>query len=172
MILILILLDGMGIFWVVEQPGGSMMQNYGRFEWFIRNRVVYRHHIHMKDFGGESPKPTWLYSNMPWINQIDQHKPQHLVDRPRKALVNTWKNADGKSCCSGNSNTKSSQAYPIFFGEALASLCEDHLDDMVHSSKTAEANAKLSMESLSGVSIMDDDAWPDADLAPVLARLS
>eukprot|EP00969_Alexandrium_andersonii_P018290 800174-Alexandrium_andersonii.AAC.1 len=29
----------------------------------------------MQDYGAPSRKTTWLYSNMPWISELDKHKP-------------------------------------------------------------------------------------------------
>ena len=170
MILVLLLFDAMGIFWLVEQPKGSMMQNWGRFEWFIMNRVVHRHQIKMVDFGGESAKPTWLYSNMPWICELDLYKPTTLVHRQKKALASTWVDASGKNRCAGNSDTKASQAYPKEFGDAVCMLAESHRADLVIAANAAEDNAKQwkARRAFSpGKAYVDP--WADADLLPVVA---
>lgn len=167
MILILCLFDAMGVLWVVEQPAGSFMQFWPRFEWFIGSRVMYRHSLKMWDFGANSTKPTWLYSNMPWIRQLDDFRPV-LQERSTKKLVDSWQASDGKQKCQGNRNTKGSQAYPRGFGEAFEELMSDHVNDILLSSQGCQSRALLSAAPVP----KGDDHWCDANLLPVLARLS
>ena len=146
------------------------MQHWPRFEWFISHRVVYRHSIRMKDFGGESTKQTWLYSNKPWLNEIDNFKPASMVHRPKKALANTWVDGQGRTRCSGNDNTKASQAYPLQFGHAVCSLVEAHRVDMGIAANAAENIARTwQLHQAFSPGPAYTDPWADADLLPVVA---
>ena len=48
--------------WILEQPVNSFMQELPAFRYFMRNVATFRHSINMKDYGGKTLKPTWLYS--------------------------------------------------------------------------------------------------------------
>ena len=169
MMLLLLLLDCMGVLWVVEQPAGSLMQVHARFESLIETRCVYRHSLHMKDFGAASSKPTWLYSNKPWISDISALAPPLGSPHATHQLVDSWRDpGSGKLRCQGNSRTKSSQSYPEGFGIAFAELTSLHASDIYKSSRRAERRAK----SKSLPSVKCDDAWIDANLSPVLALLA
>ena len=171
MILILVMFDSMGIFWIVEQPRGSMMQHWSRFEWFINTRNVYRHKIHMVNYGGESKKPTWLYSNMWWIQCIEQYQPASLTVRPKaEVLATTYLDRKGVKKCNGNQDTKGSQAYPIGFGYAVCELAEAFKHEMITASNAAEAQARDSKTKHAfSPSEAYTDPWVDADLVPVVA---
>ena len=52
----------LGVWWVLEQPVGSLMQEHPAMREFMRFVRTYRKHIYMGDYGGETKKPTWLYS--------------------------------------------------------------------------------------------------------------
>lgn len=53
----------LSIWWVLEQPKGSIMEMTAPFQYFIHKISTYRSHIAMKEFGAPSLKPTWLYSS-------------------------------------------------------------------------------------------------------------
>lgn len=67
-ILLILLAASRGIFWVLEQPRGSLLQHHVAFQLMTRKIKVWRKHIRMGDYGGETQKGTWLYSGvmMPW----------------------------------------------------------------------------------------------------------
>ena len=48
--------------WLLEQPCNSFMENLPAFRCFMRQVTTYRHSICMRDYGGPTLKPTWLYS--------------------------------------------------------------------------------------------------------------
>ena len=48
--------------WVLEQPVNSFMQELPAFKHFMKQVKTYRQSICMRDYGGPTLKPTWLYS--------------------------------------------------------------------------------------------------------------
>ena len=61
-VLIILLAASRGIFWVLEQPRGSLLEMHPAFQLLMRKLRVWRKALNMAAFGGESEKPTWLYS--------------------------------------------------------------------------------------------------------------
>ena len=51
-----------GIFWVLEQPKGSLFQFHPSMQILFSLRKCFKRHLNMFDYGGESQKGTWLYS--------------------------------------------------------------------------------------------------------------
>ena len=52
----------LGVWWLLEQPQNSWMQELPCFQDFMACVTCYRHRFCMRDYGGKSEKPTWLYS--------------------------------------------------------------------------------------------------------------
>ena len=50
------------VWWVLEQPKGSLMQEHPAFQQFMRRVQTFRYYLAMRDYGGPTQKPTWLYS--------------------------------------------------------------------------------------------------------------
>jgi hypothetical protein len=46
------------------------MEQHPRMRSFLRMVKCYRLACKMSDFGGSSPKPTWIYSNFPFIEDL------------------------------------------------------------------------------------------------------
>lgn len=62
-LIILWVCAALGVWWVLEQPQGSWMQELPVFQHLMGCLDCYRHRLLMGDFGGMSEKPTWLYSS-------------------------------------------------------------------------------------------------------------
>lgn len=60
--LLILLAHSVGVFWVLEQPRGSLLENHPCFQLLMRKLVIWRKHIRMCDYGSETEKGTWLYS--------------------------------------------------------------------------------------------------------------
>jgi hypothetical protein len=73
---------------------------------------IFKVRVRMGEFGGETEKPTWLYSNMQIVEEIGAYKTR-TWDRSMTDthLVNYYVDAAGKKCCTGNKGLKSSQAF-------------------------------------------------------------
>ena len=52
-----------GVYWILEQPSGSLLEEHPLFQWLIRRIPVYRTSLQMKTYGHWADKPTWLYSS-------------------------------------------------------------------------------------------------------------
>jgi hypothetical protein len=117
--LIIMICLAKGIFFVCEQPRGSLLELHPRFQAMVKKVSLVRKHVVMKDFGGTSEKATWLYTTHRCIEDIDLFKCPYtgnvvsLVKREKKR---------GKSCVTGNKKLKQSQHYPPAFGRALAEV--------------------------------------------------
>lgn len=61
--LLLLLASAKGIWWVMEQPRGSLLEHHPLMEEVFRRVKVFRHHIRMIDYAASSEKGTWLYSS-------------------------------------------------------------------------------------------------------------
>jgi len=60
--LLLIIAISRGVFWILEQPRGSLLEMHPVIQALFTKHYIYRKFIRMGDFGGETEKPTWLYS--------------------------------------------------------------------------------------------------------------
>ena len=50
------------VWWILEQPVNSLMQDLPAFQFFMKQVKTWRYAMKMFDFGGPTDKPTWLYS--------------------------------------------------------------------------------------------------------------
>ena len=62
-LVILWVLAALQVWFVLEQPQGSQMENHPCFQHMASILNLYRHRICMYDYGALSSKPTWLYSS-------------------------------------------------------------------------------------------------------------
>lgn len=60
--LLILLAASRGIWWILEQPRGSLLEQHPAFQLLMRKIRIFRKHIRMSDFGGLTDKGTWLYS--------------------------------------------------------------------------------------------------------------
>ena len=58
-VLLLHLYEARGMFWVLEQPQNSLLEEHPRFADFCRRFDVYKVRILMGEFGADTEKPTW-----------------------------------------------------------------------------------------------------------------
>ena len=56
-----------------EQPRGSLMEHHPRFVELTGRFRLFRHHCKLWQFGGESEKALWLYSQKPWLPELDNY---------------------------------------------------------------------------------------------------
>ena len=60
--ILILLAAARGLFWVLEQPKGSLFQYHPLIQHVLSLIKVSRKHIRMGDYGAPSQKPTWLYT--------------------------------------------------------------------------------------------------------------
>ena len=77
-------------------------------------------HIYMSDSGGESAKPSLLYSPVAWLQDIYMFRERTTHGRIQPHLETTVRhtNSDGKRTFAGGKDLKATQAYPLGFGKA------------------------------------------------------
>jgi hypothetical protein len=112
LVLLLFLYTAFHVWWVVEQPQNSLLETHPKFAMLCRLFRIFKVRVRMGEFGGETEKPTWLYSNMQIVEELGAHKTR-TWDRSMTSThhVNRYVDANGKKCCTGNSDLKSSQAF-------------------------------------------------------------
>eukprot|EP00969_Alexandrium_andersonii_P067449 2975612-Alexandrium_andersonii.AAC.1 len=102
---------------IVEQPSSSVFEMHVRWAWLsaLLGSKLHRIHVWMNSYGGSSPKPTLLYSNMPDILNMCQTR-----NGKARATVNTvrrYTDVNGKARVVGTPQLKGTQAYPVQFGK-------------------------------------------------------
>ena len=79
-----------GIFWVLEQPKGSLFEFHPQIQAVFTALKCFKKTISMGDFGAASLKPTWLYSGAilsrlrVWFVSLEMAPLNNLI------LVNVW----------------------------------------------------------------------------------
>ena len=61
--LLIMLAASRGIWRVLEQPRGSLMEHHPCFQRLMGMMSIHRKFVKMGDFAAESEKGTWLYSS-------------------------------------------------------------------------------------------------------------
>eukprot|EP00969_Alexandrium_andersonii_P335316 14819737-Alexandrium_andersonii.AAC.1 len=72
----------------------------------------------MAGFNGDAAKGTYLYSNVKWVDCLDQYRARNTGGsiHSNKELVTKAKRADGATAVAGGPDLKGSQSYPPAFG--------------------------------------------------------
>ena len=120
----------------------------------------------MQDYGGESQKPTWLYSNYNILDTLDDYVTGQTTSFGKAEMVKTSKNKHtGKLGFSAGKDLKTSQHYPKNFGLAVRKTSLKH-----------ERYIRCNMARLCGLSKntrnhMTNSSWADADISSVIEYL-
>jgi len=133
--LLLILTVALGGVFVLEQPGGSILEFYPTFRWALGRLIdihgidaVSRVHWSMGAFGGETAKPQYAYSNSPAIRKLYHFRPTANKVKKVHTKVETcrkYKNRDGKDCYVGTKHLKDTEIYPDYFASTISVLIDD-----------------------------------------------
>ena len=100
-VLTLVLVAYRGGWWVLEQPQGSLLERHPRFKWLCRITSVIRVRIEMKDFGACTAKPSWLYTNCPFLSDVNMSKCPLKTCPQRMLAVQYLSNSGKPSVCGG-----------------------------------------------------------------------
>jgi len=89
----------------------TIAQDHPRMVWLSSVMPIYKTRIKMGEFGGETEKPTWLYSNFSFVSDISQFtiRTWHR-SLATQTLTDTYVDSNGVKRCSGNAALKASQA--------------------------------------------------------------
>ena len=172
--LLLQLMDALKVFWVVEQPAGSLLMHHPRLRIFKTRVPVWKHLVRMLHFGHLARKATWLYSGHSWIHEVDHYRLRyHGSAQASQKLYRAGINNRGEKTYTANKHTKKSAAYPPAFGRAMARVFDDHHDELKHAAEewatsvphgdAACMQAALEMDCHTG--------WADANLGGVMDML-
>ncbi len=114
-LVLLMVAQAVGCWWLLEQPKGSTMELLPPFQEFLRKVRVWKHSLSMGHYGAPSTKPTWLYSSHIMINELPQFQPAWLPEREPVQMAVRYKDHAGRERVKGGKDLKSSQSYPVQF---------------------------------------------------------
>jgi hypothetical protein len=164
-VLLLRLAEALGALWVFEQPVNSLMQRHDRFQELFSALNVRRTSWYLGDFGAQSKKPTWLYSNKSLAPLAAWRSGEPRTNSWRQLVATSTVN--GKRAVTGlKCELKESQAYPHEFGVAMCKLYEHYhmemhaaISDCIAALPRGDATVLSPAENVHGA-----DLWHDAGL--------
>lgn len=118
-----------------------------------------------KDYGSNTDKPTWLYSNYDFIKDIHGFRCLPGPMFGMRPLVHKYVDKHGESKFAGTKNLKGSQAYTPGFGKAVKKTI------LKNQAVIRARKAEMARVSKNSAYCMVKGAWTDADLESVLAFL-
>ena len=177
LVVLIYIMSAMGVIWLVEQPANSLLQWHPRWQELLASIDVWRHHLFMGDFGGESAKPTWIYAPVPWVTDLERYRTKHTCGKVENNLQVTKVStrADGSTAVAGGKDLKGTQAYPEAFGRAVCNLMSDHRAEReavavaLRDNSFANKSAAQHVRSLLAGAHQLRDPWVDASLGEVMA---
>lgn len=118
-VLVLCLLaSAKALFWILEQPASSIMYLHPCFQYVMKTVPVHRLRINMSNYGAPTKKTTWLYTSHECLADIQEFTvPEKLVKRE---MAVKYTNGKGESHAHGGKDLRSSQSYPVEFGQAVS----------------------------------------------------
>ena len=127
-VLLLYLCHSKGVFFMLENPRGSHLEKHPCFQALLRDIPIYRTCVELGDFGGNTAKAVWLYSNYPCIHELQAFaRANRNTDVKKDTLVEYKINESGERKVYGiKAALRESQSYPRAFGEAVNSLYLRH----------------------------------------------
>jgi hypothetical protein len=167
-VILCLIAAALGLSFIVEQPEGSLLEQHPRWQHLCRMTQVFRHTIRMWDYGAQSEKPTWIYSNFAEVAHIDMFKSGRL-SRKRKHLEITHHFVDktGVHRSRGGKDLKATQTYTEGFANAVFKWQKCMRDNIAAcENELMAASAGVSLEPLSDLPLQA--AWADAEADGVL----
>jgi hypothetical protein len=125
MIVLLYLIVAQDSFFILEQPANSLMVKVPRMVQLKKRLGNHWSSIHtyMGEFGGETPKPTRLWSNHKGIRNLVRTLNPSKYEKSNLTVIDAEKKAAGIAAVTGSkSELKMSQAYPLGYGKAVHEL--------------------------------------------------
>ena len=125
------------VWWLLEQPKGSLLQDFPLMNQVMRQLGAVRKQFRMKGYGAPTEKPTWLYSSIlvlvVWsaaslvckclltrffgrghehVQDLDSFAPHGLKPAEHVELVEHYVDQSGQHRVKGSKFLKASQSYP------------------------------------------------------------
>jgi len=157
---------------MVEQPQGSVMQHYKRFQRALAMRL-FRLHIWMGEFGARTVKGTWLYStHKKLVKEIQNHRTRRNPACNANLVKKTNRHGE-RQVTANQKELKKSQTYPIDFGRAVAKVYRNHRRTLQQKAARVVKSAlkKHKHIDLESICKRDQRLWKDAKLKHVVAEL-
>ncbi len=110
------LCEAMGVYWVIEQPRGSLLWDYGPMKEVLRNTTYCQAAVELGRVGASSVKPLSLRGNAPWLTSLAlevRRRPRDHNLRPLTARRGRW-------VMGRHRHLRNSAAYPEAFCEIVA----------------------------------------------------
>ena len=143
--------------WILEQPGSSLMIEHPRMQQlkeYFKDRWQETGFC-MGAYGHQTLKPTKLYSCDGDVHMLKKDVPPEL--REQNAEAENLASVDELGGVTGGSELKSSQAYPVAYGEAVGKMFH-------HKQRSVEALSSDSDASDGDDDFNPTDLWEDTKL--------
>ena len=121
----------------------------------------------MGDFGADTLKPTWLYSNCPRVRNIKYYAIRQFRRGQGKTVCKSVQRADGSVNVMGDAGLKQTENYPDPFGIGVRELM---LDNSSHQDRLLSNNARHAVLPKL-CDCLNCDPWTDAGLDDVMQTL-
>jgi len=158
-----------GCWFTIEQPSSSLMERHPTFQRLLTLLNVRRLSMAMGDFGGATPKSTFLYSSHTEIDELLDHKATSTYSGPKPEMVVKYIDKSGKRRCKGGAGLKDSQHYPRQFGVALAAIRTKNLQKVKKQARKFLRKAGRGLDDRKSINAH----WlKHANIMPVLQYLS
>ena len=72
---LILLCAAKSVFWILEQPKGSLLEMHPLVQKVFSMVSAYRYHLQMGDYGGHTPKSTWLYAGLVMFGSATRCEP-------------------------------------------------------------------------------------------------
>ena len=69
-VILIVVLQAKGIFWILEQPCGSRLEFHPAFQWLANIMAIYRTCFEAGRLGASSMKRLWMYSNHEYLSKL------------------------------------------------------------------------------------------------------
>ena len=125
-VVLIFILEAMGLFWALEQPQTSCMNEIPAFQLLLNRRHMWILMINMMDFGTLTKKPTKLFCSHPqWehLHDFANKKKHKLFDQVARSMAVHWVDEQGSRKVTGKSKElRESQMYSAGYGRGVAQL--------------------------------------------------
>jgi len=165
-VLLAMLATSLGISFMVENPGSSLMPYFHRWTSFAMTIRVFKISWWMRHYGACTPKRHVGLCNNVWFDRLNLGK---LTKKDRKGCttktVVKYVSKSGRPSYKGTSALKSTQVYPRRFGEKVCQLMPKLMTEARGQPDASQLDPRPGPQVLSDLPWTD---WEDADLCGVL----
>ena len=169
--LLCLLLTAKGVFWILEQPKGSLLEHHPRMQLLARRFNLWRCAFPMGNFNAESRKDTWCYSFHSCIMHLPKYATCKFEATTTECEISVvHMREDGTAAVSGGKDLKNSQHYPEEFGAAITHLYFEHAKSIKAEFKAfrSEVEHADAFKNIWSAATGRDQVWRDAGIKKVM----